>query len=418
MSRKLRVLFLEPKHYAMSEFTVQSQLMRYLDRDLTEVYVACEPGLRHKRTDTYVALSAMPGIELRPTHFGPSITGESWATVARNALESGIPALWSLPSLAYYARSRRIDVVHSGFKPRDAFYGVALARLIGARSMLHLHSALGEWMRPLTRWALAEADGVLAVSEYVAQTAATLAGTRPERIHVVRNGVELSRWDPTLDGAPIRHEFGIPAGAPVISAVARICPWKGLADLVEALALLREQLPETRLIIVGEDDPHVTPGNKSYTAELRRIAADLDLQDRVILTGKRTDVPRILAASDIFALPNPDEGFGMVYLEAMAMRKPVIGLAVGGPLELIEHGQSGFLLEPGNVDQLAACIGMLLRDEPLRARMGAYARQKVEDHFTIPSVAQDVLQVYQNLTREPARRATQHIRERHSTATL
>ena len=131
----------------------------------------------------------MPDIELRAAHFGPSITGESWEAIVRRSLESGIPALWSLPEFVNDARSRRIDIVHAGFKPRDAFCAVALARVIGARSIIHLHCSCGTWMRPLTRWALAHADGVLAVSEYAAQSAVSFAGTQPTRLNVVRNGM-------------------------------------------------------------------------------------------------------------------------------------------------------------------------------------------------------------------------------------
>jgi glycosyltransferase involved in cell wall biosynthesis len=409
MPRKLRVLFLEPKHYTGSEFTVQSQLMRYLDRTRTEVFVACEPGTSLRRTDTFTALAKMPDIELRPIHFGPSITGESWAAIARGSLESGIPALWSLPALAYYARSRRIDIVHAGFKPRDAFSAVILARLIGARSILHLHCACGTWMRPLSRWALAHADGVLAVSEYAAQSAVSIAGTQPARLHIVRNGLELQRFDPLVDRTPIRREFGIPDSAPVIVAVSRICPWKGLADLIQSLVRLRAQLPEIRLLIVGEDDLGVTPGRQSYTAELRRITVDLGMQDQVIFTGHRKDVPSILAAADVFALPSPEEGFGMAYLEAMAMKKPVIGLALGGPLELIESGKSGFLIEPGNIDQLVSCAGLLLTDKQLCARMGEYGRRRVEEHFTMPLIAEDVLKVYQDLINPPLHRTLRYI---------
>jgi glycosyltransferase involved in cell wall biosynthesis len=315
--------------------------------------------------------------------------------------------------LVYYARSRHIDIVHAGFKPRDGFYAVALARLIGARSIVHLHCSCGEWMRPLTRWALAHSDGVLAVSEYVAHSAMSFAGTQPERVSVVRNGLELGHWDPDLDGTSIRREFDIPHDAPVIVAISRICPWKGLADLVNMLGLLRPQLPEARLMIVGDDDLGASPGRQSYTAELKRIAGDLGLEDRVIFTGLRGDVSRLLAASDVFALLNPDEGFGMVYLEAMAMRKPVIALAVGGPLEIIEPGKSGFLLEPGNVSQLATTVYQLLHDGSLRTRVGAYGRQKVEERFTMPLVAQDVLQIYEDLARVPLRPVLPHVRERH-----
>ena len=91
------------------------------------------------------------------------------------------------------------------------------------------------------------------------------------------------------------------------------------------------------------------------------------------------------------------------------MRKPVIALAAGGPLELIESGKSGFLIEPGRIDQLADCVELLLTDKQLSAQMGNYGRRRVEDRFTMPLVAEDVLRVYQDLLSSPLRRALPNI---------
>ncbi len=402
--RKLRILFLEPKRYTGAEFTVQSQLIRWLDRNQVEVFVACEAGAPWARTPTYLTLQKMPNIHLRATAFGPSVTNEARSAILRNALESGIPAMWSLPALAYFARWRHINIVHTGMKPRDGLFGVALARLIGARSVVHLHSSCAEWMRPLTRWALRSADGVLAVSDYAGKSAVSFLGAQPERVYTVRNGIQPSQWDYTIDGAPLRQELGIPADAPLIVAVTRVCPWKGLAELLQALVIVRQRLPQARLLIVGGDDLGVTPGRVSYTQELRRMTSDLELQDHVTFAGQRSDIARVLAAADVFALLSPDEGFGMAYLEALAMKKPAIALNQGGPTEVIEHGKSGFLTEAGNIQQAADALLQLLTDPARRAEMGAYGRRRVEEYFDINLVARDMLKTYERILAAPPNR--------------
>jgi glycosyltransferase involved in cell wall biosynthesis len=402
MRRKRRILFLEPKRYLGAEFTVQTQLIRHLDRDQVEVFVACQAGAPWARTPTWLALRSLPDITLLATSFGPSVTNEARSAILRSAVESGVPALWSLPRLALFARRQRIDIVHSGMKPRDAFFGVALARLSGARSVVHLHSQCAEWMRPLTRWGLAHADAVLGVSQTAAQSAVSFVGAQPERVYSLRNGMDLSRWDTSIDGVSLREELAIPADAPVIVAVARICPWKGLAELIQALAAVRRSLPAARLLIVGGDDLAVTPGRKSYTRELQQLAQETGQEDHVTFAGHRTDIPRVLAAADVFALLSPDEGFGMAYLEAMAMKKPAIALNVGGPNELIEDGKSGFLIQPGDPEQAERVLLELLSDPARRAEMGAYGRRRVEAHYAIDLVARDLVDIYDQILAAPS----------------
>jgi glycosyltransferase involved in cell wall biosynthesis len=136
---------------------------------------------------------------------------------------------------------------------------------------------------------------------------------------------------------------------------------------------------------------------ESFTEELTRLAADLGVARHVLFTGLRADMPQVMAAADIFALPSDEEPFGLVFTEAMAMKKPVVALSNGGTLEIVEHGKSGLLSAKGDVDGLAANIGALLRDPSLRARMGEYGRRVVEARFTAERMATDVAQVYASL---------------------
>jgi glycosyltransferase involved in cell wall biosynthesis len=151
-------------------------------------------------------------------------------------------------------------------------------------------------------------------------------------------------------------------------------------------------------------DVHVAGSSESLESSAPGyvpLAAIPDVQSRpnVIFLGHRPDMPALLAASDLFALPSDEEPFGLVFAEEMAMKKPVIALANGGTPEVVDHGLSGLLSRPGDVRALAANVGALLRDPALRARMGQYGREQVERRFTAERLASDTACVYRSVVR-------------------
>jgi glycosyltransferase involved in cell wall biosynthesis len=135
----------------------------------------------------------------------------------------------------------------------------------------------------------------------------------------------------------------------------------------------------------------------SFTVELKALVAELGISDNVIFTGQRSDMPALMAASDVFALPSYEEPFGLVFLEAMAMKKPVVALDSGGAPEVVEHGKSGLLSRPGDLETLSKNLLTLLRSPALGSRMGEYGRQRVEARFTGNRMAEDTATVYEFL---------------------
>jgi glycosyltransferase involved in cell wall biosynthesis len=150
------------------------------------------------------------------------------------------------------------------------------------------------------------------------------------------------------------------------------------------------------LLIVGQD----LPGHgDSFTRELKQLASELKLSEHVIFTGGRSDVPRIMAACDVFTLPSFEEPFGLVFLEAMAMAKPVIAIDNGGTPEVVEHGRSGLLSPAWDIPALAGNISQLLRDPLLRARMGQYGRERVLGYFNAKRMATEAARAYEAVLR-------------------
>jgi glycosyltransferase involved in cell wall biosynthesis len=334
-------------------------------------------------------MRAIPDITIVPVSFGRELPSHRSARRVTRAFIGAVKAMASMARLVLYVRRHAISVIHTSDRPRDAFGCVLLARVTGARCVVQCHVAHREWMGPLLRWALRRPDALIAVSDFVAGTLAC-AGFDRHRIHVALNAIDASLWRPGLGRDDARRELGIPTTAPVVITVCRLFPAKGPDALIRALASVRAVLPDARLLVVGED----LMGDGAYTRELEALASALGLHEAVIFTGRRTDVARLLAAADVFAMPSLEEPFGLVFLEAMAMRLPVAALNDGGTPEVVRHGETGLLSEPGDVDTFADNLVALLRDPDRRRCMGDRGRREVEEHFTLARMAADVAQAY------------------------
>jgi glycosyltransferase involved in cell wall biosynthesis len=395
--RKMNVLYMQSQTYFGADSFIHSLLMRHLDRRAFRIYAAVNEGSRENEAASLKALSTIPDLTLRPTNFGTTVNLRSRSEIIRDTMIGAVPALRSMSGLVAYARKQRIDLVHCTEKPRDAFYGLLLARLVGAACIVHLHVGVDlGWMSPATQFAMRHADGLIAISAFVAKTAER-AGLGLHKIHTVYNTLDAQDWDPNANPHIVRDEFGIPHDMPLLATISRLTPWKGQTELLHALAKVKAQNPDFRLLLVGEDDFSATPGRYSYTAELRQITKALNLEEQVIFTGFRKDVKNIMAACDIYSMPSFEEPFGMVFLEAMAMKKPVIAIVSGGVPEFVDHGKAGLLSISKDIDGLAANILTLVNDPELRRHMGEYGRRQVEEKYNPARMTRQMEQVYHRI---------------------
>jgi glycosyltransferase involved in cell wall biosynthesis len=397
-TRKPGVLFISSAEWPGADTFIHMLVMRYLDRRQFDVHIA-GPGAM--QSDGYQALAAIPDAHLRGMNFGPSMSYNRGLGKLLKLLS--VPrTIVSFLQMARYIRSQGITVLHATDRPRDAMACVVLGRLTGAKSIVHAHLKCADWMSRPLRWAMGQVDALVGISEFVAGSLKD-NGYAPERIHVVLNAIELQRWNPSIDPAPVRREFAIPPGAPVVACAGRLFAGKGHGEVVKAVAALRHEFPDIRLLVIGRDDFQVM--RTSYTEELKALAASLGISEHIVFTGHRADMPEVFAACDVFALPSFEEPFGLVYLEAMAMKKPVVALGNGGATEVIDHGRNGLLVTPGRPEELAEHLATLLRDAALRARFGEHGRQHVEARFTAPRMAADFGRVYEAVSAGPAQQA-------------
>jgi glycosyltransferase involved in cell wall biosynthesis len=391
---KTRVLFVNtPTCRPLGADTwVHTQIIGRLDRATHELHVALAAGRPGQRTPTFEALQGVTGVRLRPVNFGPEVSGRSWGGKLA-ALVATLPALVSLASLARYVRKQRIDVIHTSDRPRDALACVVIARLTRVPCVVHVHTACGPWMGRLVRWTLRRADALIAVSDFVARSLVA-GGHRPDRVHVVLNAIDLDSWKPGIERDAARDELALESGDLTVLTVCRLAPEKGPAELIEAVARVGGECPGTRLLIAGLD----LSVEQWFAAELAELVRRHGLDGVVRFLGWRDDVPRLMAAADVYAMPSTGEPFGLVFAEAMAMKLPVLGLDDGGTPEVVEHGRSGLLSIHGDVDTLAANLARLLRNPGLRGEFGEYGRRRVEATFTTERMARDVAGVYARIT--------------------
>ena len=390
---KVGVLFVQSQEGFGADSAIHAQLMRYLDRERFEVHVACTAGSRPELPESYQHLREIPDLTMRLTQFAPSVSGRSMDTLRRAvAATRRFPA--DVVALRRYVKANHIRIIHGTDRPRDALYTVALGKLTRAKSVVHVHVKWSNEYGAAARWAVANADAVFGISQYVTRTVADM-GRAPASIHTVPNAIDPNGWDPTVDGSSIRQEFGISPNATLLASVSRLFAWKGQRELLQGFAAARAQQPELELMIVGADAVAVHGG--SFTEELRELAKTLGVASHVHFTGPRPDVPRVMAACDIFTLPSFEEPFGLVFLEAMAMQRPVVALDNGGTPEVVEHGVTGLLSPAWDIPTLTQNIVALARNPALRASMGSAGRKRVLDYFSAPRMARDVEAAYEQL---------------------
>jgi phosphatidylinositol alpha-1,6-mannosyltransferase len=209
------------------------------------------------------------------------------------------------------------------------------------------------------------ADVVIAPSRYSADVARREYGLAAEKIAVVPEPIELERWTSLFAAAAPR-----PRGGPTILCVARMYPRKRVGDLLEAAALLRPRIPRARVRIVGKGPEW---------EDAVRLHAKLGLGETVTLLGdvSRDRLAEEYVSADIFCLPSVQEGFGIVFLEAMAAGLPVVACRVAAIPEVVEDGVTGLLAPPRDPAGLARALEALAAD-PERARaMGEAGRRAV-----------------------------------------
>jgi glycosyltransferase involved in cell wall biosynthesis len=330
-------------------------------------------------------LDAAPGVE--PLLERAAALGVPVRQIAPMPL--GLGGARRVPALVRMLRSERPAVFHAHMSsplaakyPLAAAVGAGVPAVVGTVQVVS-RFAPGRSTLAQLRLLARGVDRYLAVSRDIAAQLERRFRWPAAKIEVVYNAVDPERAEvPAPPG--LRAGLGAAEGSPLVLTAARLDAQKGHPVLFEAAA----QVPEAIFALAG-DGPE--------RPSLEALAARLGIAGRIRFLGYRADVPELLAACDVFALPSLYEGSSLALLEAMAARRPVVSSAIGGTDELIEDGRSGLLVAPGDAAALAAALRRLLGDPGLCRTLAAGARERVERDFTRAEMARRVMAVYEEL---------------------
>ncbi|MGI8330305.1 glycosyltransferase [Actinomadura scrupuli] len=352
-----------------------SVLMRGLDAERFDQRLYC--GFVEAGEADYVELCA------------PDVTVHRLPTLGRSARPSDDAR--SLARLTAAMREFRPHIVHTHMAKAGALGRTAavLARVPARVHTFHGHLLHGYFSRPKTRLVVqAErtfarvSDRLVAVGERVRDDLVDVGIGRPGQYCVVPPGTELG---PLPEREAARHKLGLPLDVPVVAYVGRVTGIKRPDRLVEVVRAVHRELPAARFVVCGEGD---------LLGQVAEAAGRLD--DALHLLGWRADVETVYAAADLVLLTSDNEGMPVSLIEAGLAGLPAVATRVGGVPEVVQDGVTGLLTAPRSAE-LADRVTRLLRDEPLRLRMGRDARTRTTERFGADRLVRDMHELYTSI---------------------
>lgn len=301
---------------------------------------------------------------------------------------SGLPE--DMPHLSHgqlITMSRAPRVWHAR-RNTEMLGGLILKTVLRKRLKLLFTSASQRHHSGYTRWLIAGMDRVIATSAKGAAYLETPA-------QVVHHGINTQEFSPPQDKAALRRDLGLPEDALLIGCYGRIREQKGTDVFVDALLQVLGDHPNATGIVMGR----ATEKHVGFEKDLRAKVAAAGLSDRLLFPPEVPvwEVSRWYQALDLYVAPQRWEGFGLTPLEAMSCGVPAVATRVGAFEELIAPGETGLLIDPGDLDQMVTALRDVLSDEDRLRQWGENARARALTHFTIEGEAQTLVDIYKDM---------------------
>lgn len=307
-------------------------------------------------------------------------------TLAINSA-SGIRAVWRMRR--YFAR-HRIQIVHA-YMNKTAMFAVA-SSLASNRTVITSRLNTGYWYTPgwqrFFRLLNAGTTRIMANSEEAKRIAVAAEQVSPEKVDVVYQGVDMSRYSARLGDPSASERLGIDPAHRVVGMVANLRPVKDVPLFLRAAAVVARPFPDVSFLIAGRGE---------QLEELQKLAAELGIADRVFFTRGEGNVVDYLARMSVGCLTSQSEGFSNAILEYMAAGLPVVATDVGGNREAIVAGETGYLVRERTPEAIAQPILQLLSDEDRRRRMGAAGFARCAENFELGKTIRNLEDYYAEL---------------------
>jgi glycosyltransferase involved in cell wall biosynthesis len=331
-------------------------MLRALDRDKWEPHCACPP-------DTPLSERlAKEGIPLHPLILGP---WRKWYSPFIRGRD-----VRNLRSLVADLAPALIHVNDIWWVPH-----AIEAATVGVRRPIVAHVRQEIEPDKVRRYRLDSAEKVVAISRQVEQ-ALIGGGVARGVVRTIYSGLQLPRTVPTADRTAVCRALGLSADTVLLGTVAHLFPRKGYDVMLQALPRIIRDIAAVHYVIVGS-------GEDSYERQLKTLAAELGIADRVHFVGFQDDVTPFLSALSLYVHPARMEGFGIAVVEALAAGKAVVATRVGGLPEVVEDGRTGLLVAADHPEELGTAILSLLHDDARRKAMGERAAQVARERFNL-----------------------------------
>ena len=295
------------------------------------------------------------------------------------------PKLWlSLPVLKALIQKEGINIIHAQTRVTQVL-GTVLSRLTGVRMITTCHGFFKpRWFRKtFPCWGVA----VIAISKPVSQHLSVDFGVSQKDVYLISNGIDLNRFVMTTEERrqEIRQKMDF-QDEPLVGIVARLSDVKGIDVLICAMPRILEAMPSVKLMIVGQGKEE---------ANLRKLVQDLSIKANVHFRDTIQQTQEILPAFDVFAMPSLMEGLGLSVMEAQACGIPVVASKVGGLVDLIDDGKSGYLVDANDPMALADRILDIFRNPEVSRAMAKEARHNIEKWFSSEIMVRETVQIYE-----------------------
>lgn len=293
----------------------------------------------------------------------------------------------------YYriGRKHNVSIVHLNNIFSTQLSGIIASKMLNVPCVAHLRDF--ESSSFMVRRYAALVDHHVAVSSAVQESLLEL-GIPREKTSLIHDALDLEEFDTGVPTDYLYREFNVKKSDRLFGIFGRIIEWKGIKEFILAAHRVLREIPDAKAFIVGS----TSDGAESYREEMTRLVEELRIEDRVVFTGYRKDVPNLMKWMDVIvhASTRP-EPFGMVIIEGMAMGKPVVATRSGGPADIVVDGETGLLVPLRDVGAMAEAVERLLKDPALRKKLGVRGKQRVEQLFTKERYAGETERVYARL---------------------
>jgi len=314
------------------------------------------------------------------------------ALPARNIVELPLRNSFDVASalkLARFVRKNQIEIIHAHIARDYPLAAMAARRAGGARLVLTRHVLFP--LSTVHKMLLRRAARVIAVSRAVADGLGAQGIFDRDKIVLIPNGIDLDRFAQTSAG--VSHQPKDAGGRLSVGMIGELAPIKGQRDFLRAAAIVASRRHDVDFLIAGKDKSRTGKNLR----ELETIVEELQLSERVRITGWADDVARLLHTFDLFVSSSHSESFGIAIVEAMACGVPVIATMSAGAREIIEADHTGKLVPIGNVEALAEAICQLLADPKERARLSVQAQRMVRERFTLERMVSATEELYRQV---------------------